>query len=51
VPDVKLAESLTVPPTVTELADGTVAIAGLALVIVRENGVVDAEDLCVVSPP
>jgi hypothetical protein len=41
VPVVKLAESLAVPPTVIELVEGVVVIAGLAFVIVRANGVVD----------
>jgi hypothetical protein len=38
---VKLAESLDVPPTVMELAEGVVVIAGLAFATVRVNGVVD----------
>jgi hypothetical protein len=41
VPEVKLAESLDVPPTVMELAEGVVVIVGLAFDIVRVNGVVD----------
>jgi hypothetical protein len=41
VPEVKVAESLDVPPVVMELAEGVVVMVGLALIIVRLNALVD----------
>ncbi len=53
VPAPKLAESLTAPalPALVLVDDGVVVIVGLALVMVRMKGVVEADDEWLVSPP